>query len=69
MVWDVPVSSTRQSGITGGGVGGIRPSVHADVARHRRNRKDKTLPLINADDTDLESRYPRQNGMHWDAVM
>jgi len=28
----------------------------ADIARHRRDRKDKTLPLINTDDTDQKLR-------------
>jgi len=41
----------------GGAIAGI-----ADIARHRRNRKNKTLLLINADDTDQESRATAEGG-------
>jgi len=33
-----------------------RIAVIADIARHRRNRKGKTLPLIYADDTDRKNQ-------------
>ena len=47
----------------------------ADIARHRRNRKGKTVPLINTDDTDLKADIgtwlkstPKWNALGWGDV-
>lgn len=74
MLWDAPLSSARQSGIPRGGGGGARSAPIAgiaDIARNRRDRKGKSLPLINADDADRNkagnveatpiSAHPREN--------
>ena len=38
--------------------GGVAIAVIADIARHRRDRKGRTLPLINRDDTDRRNQEP-----------